>query len=98
MLRQINEKTTLLEFFRMLLEGARHVDANEVSFTAAASTATQRARHGLGRAYRAGLFCGRDAAGVGAEVLLPTAGPEPQTYVYFQLRAATATSGKLLVW
>lgn len=97
MLRQIGPATTLLEFFRQLKEGARHLFAEEVDVAAAASTAQQSFIHPLGYAY-SGCEVLYQSAPVAFYVLPPKAGAEPQKRVYFQLGAATALTLRVRVY
>lgn len=94
-LPQIRDTTTLIEFYRQLQQGCPVLDGRPVYVAAAASTAVQSARHGLGRVYRGGwLTLGPDQS-VTLRVLDPNGRAEPETYVYFQLGAATACNATL---
>lgn len=91
MLRQINKNTKLPEFFRQLLEGAPHVDALELDVAAAATTAVQSVRHGLGRAYRGAEVLYQDQP-VSFFARPPSSAADSDQRLYFQLSAATATN------
>lgn len=52
MIRPPNEKTTLPEYDRTLMQSAPFLNGKEVTLTVAASFATQKIQHGLGRPYR----------------------------------------------
>jgi hypothetical protein len=62
MLRQPNDNTTLVEFFRQLMSGARILDGFEVDFFSQATVAAQTVAHGLGRPYRGVIVVGGDHA------------------------------------
>lgn len=97
MLRQISAKTTLLEFFRQLLEGAPHVNAVEIPVTAGASTAVQSVAHGLGRPYRGAEVVYQDQP-VAFFTRPPALYADSDKRLYFQLSAATATNLQVRVY
>lgn len=94
-LPQIREDTKLIEFYRQLQQGSAIVDGLHVTIAAGATTATQSVRHGLGRAYRGAWTVLGPDQNVTLRVLDPALQAEPQTYLYFQLSAATACNARL---
>jgi hypothetical protein len=92
--RQPREGTTLLEYDRQLLQGAPLLDGQLVSMDAAASTATQQVRHGLGRVYRGGIVVLQDVGTASVRFLPPEGQADPATYLYFALSAANAVTFK----
>jgi hypothetical protein len=95
-LPQIKSGTTVDELYRQLQQGVPIVDGQTVAIDAAASTAVQSARHGLGRVYRGGWVVLGPSANVVLRVLDPAGQADPATYLYFQLSGAAACTAK--VW
>lgn len=52
MIRSPTEKTTLVEYDRQLIQGVPFLLGKELVLVTAATAATQKLPHGLGRAYR----------------------------------------------
>jgi hypothetical protein len=94
-MRQPREGTSLLEFYRTLTTAAAFVLGNAVDVDAAASTAVQSVRHGLGRAYRGGWVTHGPNQALYIRVLDPATQADPETYLYFVLSSATACSARL---
>ncbi len=97
-LPQLRPNTSVAEFFRLLIAGAPRRDGKLVDIDASATTATQTARHGLGRAYRGGWVVLGPSAAVQLRVLEPSEQAEPQTYVSFALSAATAVTARIWLY
>lgn len=95
MIRQLPPNTNVDELFRLLMAGSGIIDGQLVSIDAAATTAAQSVRHGLRRVYR-GAFVVQSDQTLTLIALDPATQAEPQTYLYFQLSAATAT--RAAVW
>jgi hypothetical protein len=95
MMRQPRDGTTVQELYRILTSAVAFLLGNTVEVSAAASTAVQSARHGLGRAYRGGWVTSGPNQALYMRILAPEGQAEPETYVYFQLSAATACTAKL---
>lgn len=94
-MRQPREDTTLLEFYRQLVQGCPVVDGLLVNVQADATVGVQKTRHTLGRVYRGGwAVLGPDQA-TQVRILYPTQQDEPETYVYYQLSSATACNIRL---
>lgn len=91
---QLRPGADVVEFQRLLQQGAKILDGAEVSVEAAATTAVQQVRHGLGRVYRGAFVVFSDQALV-LIALDPAKQEDPGTYLYYQLSAATATRARL---
>lgn len=97
MIRQIRADTDVQEMFRTLTEGCPLLLGKELDLNAAASTAAQSVRHGLGRPYAGAFVVFSDSAAV-LRALDPRKQANPSTYLYYALSTATATVARVWVY
>jgi len=95
-IRQPKPDIDATELFRVITTGFPPITANEVTGKTSATTATQKLRHGLGRAYRGVIGPVSQDQAITFAWLRADDQAEPETFIYFKQSAATATN--LTVW
>ena len=96
MIRQPKPGIDAIELFRVLTTGFPPITANEVTAKTSATTATQKLRHGLGRAYRGVIGPVSQDQAITFAWLRADDQATPETFFYFT--QSVALSINLTVW
>ncbi len=97
MIRQPSANADVQELYRLLMQGSPLINGVLLGISAAASTATQSAQHGMGRPYF-GAFAVTCDQNVAFRALPASGFLDSDKRLYFALSAATAANLRLWVF